>query len=126
MIFWADVKPFDIIFTYWLMLLPICFMLLLWQMLLPYFWLMFMPLICGGCFYPFGVYLKFADIICMYGYFSSCLVICKLDNFLKNRIFYLLKDKLLPDFCHGFFQSEENVYLNQFPTQYGVMVLVCP
>ena len=27
MIFWANVKPFDIIFTFWLMLLPICLML---------------------------------------------------------------------------------------------------
>ena len=66
------------------------------------------------------------EFLYMYGYFSFCLVICKLDNFLKNRIFNLLKDKLLPDFPHGFFWSEENVHLNQFPTQYGIIVLVCP
>ena len=34
------------------------------------------------------------------------------DNFLKNRIIILLEDKLLPDFYHGFFWSEENVVLN--------------
>ena len=30
----------------------------------------------------------------------------------------MLKDKLLPDFCHGFFWSEENVDLNYFPTHH--------
>ena len=47
-------------------------------------------------------------------------------NFLKNRIIVLLEDKLLHDFYHGFFWSEENVVLNYFPTQDGVWVLVCP
>ena len=44
--------------------------------------------------------------------------------FSKNRTNILLKDKLLPDFCHGFFWSEENVNLNYFPTHDGVWVLV--
>ena len=62
----------------------------------------------------------------MYGCFSFCLVTCKLDNFLQNRTNKLLEDKLLPDFYHGFFWSEENVHLNYFPTHNGVTVLVCP
>ena len=49
---------------------------------------------------------------------------CKLDNFLKNRTIKLLEDKLLPDFYHGFFWSDENVHLNYFPTHNGVTVLV--
>ena len=40
--------------------------------------------------------------------------------FLNNRIKILLEDKLLPDFYHGFFWSEENVILNYFPTLDGV------
>ena len=60
----------------------------------------------------------------MHGYFSFCLVSCRCNNFLKNRL--LLEDKLLPDFYHGLFWSEENVDLNIFPTQDGVWVLVCP
>ena len=51
--------------------------------------------------------------------------LCRLTNFLKNRTNISLKDKLLPDFCHGFFWSEENVDLNYFPTYDGVCVLVC-
>ena len=39
---------------------------------------------------------------------------CKPTKFLKNRTNILLKDKLLPDFCHGFLWSEENVDLNYF------------
>ena len=35
---------------------------------------------------------------------------------------FWLKDKLSPDFCHGFFWSEENVDLNYFP---HMMVYVC-
>ena len=50
--------------------------------------------------------------------------IFKLDNFLKSRMIKLLEDKLLPDFYHGFFWSEENVHLNYFPTHNGVTVLV--
>ena len=46
--------------------------------------------------------------------------------FSQNRIIILLKDKLLPDFYHRFFWSEENVVLNYFPTLDGVWVLVCP
>ena len=70
---------------------------------------------------------KFAQVPwCMYGCFSFCLVTCKLDNFLKNRTNKLLEDKLLSDFYHGFFWSEENVHLNYFPTHIGVTVLVCP
>ena len=38
----------------------------------------------------------------------------------------MLEDKLLPDFYHGFFWSEENVYLNYFPTLNSVSVLLCP
>ena len=43
----------------------------------------------------------------MYGYFSFCLVTCKLDIFLKNRTNIIAEDKLSPDFYHGFFCSEE-------------------
>ena len=46
--------------------------------------------------------------------------------FSKNRTSKLLEDKLLPDFYHGFFWSEENVHLNYVPTHIGVTVLVCP
>ena len=53
-------------------------------------------------------------------------VIYRWANVLKNRTIFLLKDKLSPDFCHGFFWSEENVDLNYFPTHGGVWVLVCP
>ena len=52
--------------------------------------------------------------------------IMSVANFLINRTNILLKDKLSPDFCHGFFWSEENVDLNYFPTHDGVCVLVCP
>ena len=52
--------------------------------------------------------------------------LCKLDNFLKNRTNKLLEDKLLPDFYHDFFWSEEIVHLNYFPIHNGVTVLVCP
>ena len=65
------------------------------------------------------------DLICM-DVSHSVLVTCKLDNFLKNRTIKLLEDKLLPDFCHGFFWSEEHVHLNYFPTHNGVTVLVYP
>ena len=49
----------------------------------------------------------------------------KQTKFLKHRTNILLKDKLSPDFCHGFFWSEENVDLNYFQTLDGVCVLVC-
>ena len=52
--------------------------------------------------------------------------VCKLDNFLKHRTIKLLEDKLLPDFYHGFFWSEENVCLNYFPRHNSVTELVCP
>ena len=55
---------------------------------------------------------------------ASKSVLCKLETFLKNRTIKLLEDKLLPDFYHGFFWSEENVHLNYFPTHNGVTVLV--
>ena len=42
--------------------------------------------------------------------------------FSKNRTNKLLEDKLLPDFYHGFFWSEENVHLNYFLTHIGVTV----
>ena len=48
---------------------------------------------------------------------------CKQTKFLKNRTNILLR-QILPDFCHGFFWSEENVDLNYFPTLDGVCVLV--
>ena len=38
----------------------------------------------------------------------------------KQNKFFLLEDKLLPDFYHGLFWSEENVILNYFPTLDGV------
>ena len=53
-------------------------------------------------------------------------VLYHVSNFLINRTNILLKDKLLPDFCHGFFWSEENADLNYFPTHDGLCVLVCP
>ena len=37
-------------------------------------------------------------------------------NFSRPEQILSLKDKLLPDLCHGFFWSEENVDLNYFPT----------
>ena len=62
----------------------------------------------------------------MNGCFSFCLITYRWANFLKNRTNVLLKDKLLPDFHHGFFQVWGNVDLNYFPTLDGVWVLVCP
>ena len=65
MIFLADVKPFVVIFC-----IGWCYC----QFILCYFygryychiWQMFMPLICGGCFYHIGVFLIiFVDIICI-------------------------------------------------------------
>ena len=64
--------------------------------------------------------------ISMNGCLSFCLITYRWANFFKNRTIFLLKDKLSPDFCHGFFWSEENVDLNYFPTHGGVWVLVCP
>ena len=52
MIFLTNVKPFVIIFYILADVIANYFMLFFWQILLPYFWLMFMPLICGGCFLP--------------------------------------------------------------------------
>ena len=43
-----------------------------------------------------------------------------------KRAIILWKDKLSPDWHHGFFWPEENVVLNYFPTQDGGWVLVCP
>ena len=62
----------------------------------------------------------------MHGCFLFCLFPCSFVDFLKNRTYILIKDKLSPVFKHGFFWSEENVKLNHFPTQDGVTVLVCP
>ena len=50
---------------------------------------------------------------------------CKQLIFSWTGQIILLKDKLSPDFCHGFFWSEEDVDLNYFPTQDGVWMLVC-
>ena len=52
--------------------------------------------------------------------FLTLFYIMQATNFLINRTNILLKDKLSPDFCHGFFWSKENVDLNYFPTHDGV------
>ena len=62
----------------------------------------------------------------MNGCFSFSFISCTQTKFLKHRTNILLKDKLSPDFCHGFFWSEENVDLNYFLTLDGAYVLVCP
>ena len=62
----------------------------------------------------------------MHWCFSFCLYTCSYDNFLMNRTLILLEDKLSPVSKHGFFWSEENVILNNFPILDDVWVLVCP
>ena len=45
--------------------------------------------------------------------------------FSANRI-KLIVDKLLPCLKEGFIRSEENVILNNIPTYWMALVLVCP